>query len=66
MMAGELDRQDQMKTGMRALRAAGVPVTFIEIPGARHGAMGITPEQTMGQALDWLAANAANAANAAK
>jgi pimeloyl-ACP methyl ester carboxylesterase len=58
MMAGELDRQDQMKAGMRALRAAGVPVTFIEIPGARHGAMGKNPEQTMGTALDWLAANA--------
>jgi predicted esterase len=55
MMAGELDRQDQMKAGMRALRAAGVPATFIMIPKARHGAMGVAPEQTMGKALDWLA-----------
>ncbi|HEY6557778.1 MAG TPA: hypothetical protein VI072_10910 [Polyangiaceae bacterium] len=61
MMAGELDRKDQMKAGVRALRAARVPATFIEIPGARHGAMGKTPERTMGEALDWLRANAAKA-----
>ena len=54
MMAGERDRQDQMKTGMRALRAAGVPATFMVIPKATHGAMGPTPEETMGTALDWL------------
>lgn len=66
MMAGELDRKDQMKAGMRALRAAGVPATFIEIPGARHGAMGKTPERTMGEALDWLRANAADTADAGK
>ncbi|HMJ12099.1 MAG TPA: hypothetical protein VK524_11830 [Polyangiaceae bacterium] len=57
MMAGELDRQDQMKAGVRALRRARVPTTFMEIPGARHGAMGPTPEKTMGTALDWLSEN---------
>jgi pimeloyl-ACP methyl ester carboxylesterase len=54
MMAGERDRQDQMKAGARALESAGVPATFIEIPEASHGAMGPAPEQTMGAALDWL------------
>jgi predicted esterase len=54
MMAGERDRQDQMKAGMRAFRAAGIPATFMVIPKATHGAMGPTPEETMGAALDWL------------
>jgi pimeloyl-ACP methyl ester carboxylesterase len=54
MMAGEHDRQDQMKAGVRALTAIGIPCTFIQIPEATHGAMGPTPEQTMGEALEWL------------
>jgi predicted esterase len=58
MMAGERDRKDQMKAGARALRLAGVPSTFMVIPEATHGAMGPTPEQTMGEALDWLWQNA--------
>jgi len=54
MMAGERDRQDLMKTSERALRRIGVPVTFLLIPQATHGAMGPTPERTMGAALDFL------------
>jgi pimeloyl-ACP methyl ester carboxylesterase len=54
LMAGELDRQDLMRASARALSASGVPATFMLIPEARHGAMGPTPEKTMGQALDWL------------
>lgn len=54
MMAGELDRQDLMKQSVRALTASGVRATFMLIPKARHGAMGPTPEHTMGAALDWL------------
>jgi pimeloyl-ACP methyl ester carboxylesterase len=54
MMAGERDRQDLMKQGIASFRAAGVPVTFKVIPGARHGQMGPAPESTMGEALDWL------------
>lgn len=53
-MAGERDRQDLMKAGDRAFRAAGIPSTYITIPEATHGAMGPTPERTMSQALDWL------------
>lgn len=54
MMAGERDRQDLMRQSQRALAASGVPATFMLIPQATHGAMGPTPEQTMGAALDWL------------
>jgi predicted esterase len=54
MMAGARDRQDLMKAGTRSLLAAGVPTTFMVIPEASHGAMGPTPEKTMGEALDWL------------
>lgn len=54
MMAGELDRRDQMQQGARAFSARGIPATFMLIPGARHGAMGPTPEKTMDAALDWL------------
>jgi hypothetical protein len=36
------------------LKATGVPATFMLIPEASHGAMGPTPERTMGEALDWL------------
>jgi pimeloyl-ACP methyl ester carboxylesterase len=54
MMAGERDRQDLMKASERALRGSGVPVAFMLIPEATHGAMGPTPERTMGAALDFL------------
>ena len=55
MMAGERDRQDLMKASERALRQSGVPVTFMLIPEATHGAMGPEPERTMGAALEFLA-----------
>jgi pimeloyl-ACP methyl ester carboxylesterase len=54
MMAGSRDRQDLMKAGARALLAAGIPTTYKVIPEATHGAMGPTPEKTMGEALEWL------------
>lgn len=53
-MAGERDRQDLMRESARALEASRVPATFLLIPEAVHGAMGPTPEKTMGEALDWL------------
>jgi len=57
MMAGERDRQDLMKQGAKALAKAGIPSTFMVIPEATHGAMGPTPEKTMGDALEWLFAH---------
>jgi hypothetical protein len=43
-----------MKQSARAIAKAGIPSTFMVIPEATHGAMGPTPEKTMGEALDWL------------
>lgn len=57
MMAGERDRRDLMKAGVRILERAGVPCTFFTIPEATHGSMGPTPEKTMGEALEWLSAH---------
>lgn len=54
MMAGERDRQDLMRESARALTSTRVPVTFMLIPKAAHGDLGLTPEQTTGEALDWL------------
>lgn len=65
MMSGEFDRQDQMRAGVASMRANGVPSTFFEIPGARHGAMGPTPEATMGEALTWMEQNSKPRAPAA-
>jgi pimeloyl-ACP methyl ester carboxylesterase len=57
MMAGQFDAKQVMKDGARALAAAGVPSTYIEIAGARHGPMG-DGERVMGAAFAWLEANA--------
>jgi predicted esterase len=57
MMAGERDRKDLMKDSVRVLEQAGIPTTFMVIPEATHGAMGPTPEKTMGEALEWLFAH---------
>lgn len=54
LMAGARDRRDLMQASARALTASGVRATFMLIPEATHGAMGPTPEKTMGEALDWL------------
>jgi pimeloyl-ACP methyl ester carboxylesterase len=54
MMAGERDRQDLMRQSERALQRTGVPVTFLLIPQATHGAMGPTPERTMEAAFSFL------------
>lgn len=53
-MAGERDRTDLMRQSANAMKASGVPATFMMIPEATHGAMGPNPEQTMHAALDWL------------
>ena len=53
-MAGERDRKDLMRLGAQRLQAAAVPTVFRIIPEATHGAMGPTPERTMGDALSWI------------
>lgn len=54
MMAGEHDRHDLMKGGMRELKGRGIPSTFMILPGATHGMMGPEGNQVMGEALRWL------------
>mgnify|MGYP001546204556 FL=1 len=54
IMAGERDRRDLAQASARALTASGIRSTFMLIPQATHGAMGPTPEKTMGEVLDWL------------
>jgi pimeloyl-ACP methyl ester carboxylesterase len=56
-MAGERDRKDLMRAGSRSLLAVGVPTVFRIIPEATHGAMGPTPERTMGDVLTWIYEN---------
>lgn len=57
MISGTLDAPYRMKQGAEALRAAGVPATYLEMPGARHGQL-LDAERLMGEALTWLDANA--------
>jgi pimeloyl-ACP methyl ester carboxylesterase len=54
MMSGTRDRQDLMRRGVTAMRSAGIPSTFMALPGASHGEMGTEPERVMGEALAWL------------
>jgi predicted esterase len=58
LMAGTLDAhaQAQSKSAVPSLLRANVPVTFIELPGARHGQMGAEPESSMEEALDFIEA----------
>jgi hypothetical protein len=51
-----------MLASERALGRKGVPTKSLIIPDADHAGMGPTPEQTMGEALDWLWENSRPAA----
>jgi predicted esterase len=55
MMAGEIDRQDHLIAGARELSASGIPSTFLELPGAKHGQMGADAERVMAEAFSFLA-----------
>jgi predicted esterase len=54
LMAGTLDAQANMRSAVGPLRRAGIPATFLELPGARHGQMGNAPEKTMEEALTYI------------
>jgi predicted esterase len=55
LMAGTYDMAvGPMRAAVAPLRRASVPATFFEIPGARHGQMGIEPERSMEAALDFV------------
>lgn len=51
------DVPGRMKSAAERLRAAGVPATYIEMPGCTHGMLG-EAEARIGEALRWLEANA--------
>jgi pimeloyl-ACP methyl ester carboxylesterase len=53
-MVGQRERKDLMRTSERAVARLGVPAKSFIIPDADHAGMGPTPEQTMGEVLDWL------------
>jgi pimeloyl-ACP methyl ester carboxylesterase len=55
LMAGTFDgSQASMRNAVSPLERAGVPAAYFPIPGARHGQMGETPEDTMRAALDFV------------
>ena len=57
LMAGAKESQGLMRDAVPRLRAAGIPATFMELPGARHGDMGPMAHDVMKSALDWLEEN---------
>ncbi|MRG96593.1 hypothetical protein [Polyangium spumosum] len=57
MVSGELDVTARMQQAAAELQAAGIPSTYLEMPGARHGQMG-DAERVFGEAFAWLEANA--------
>ncbi len=61
MVSGEHDVTTRMKQGATELQAAGVPSTYLEMPGAKHGQMG-DAERVFGEAFTWIEANARPAA----
>jgi hypothetical protein len=48
-----------MREGARRIAAAGIPATYLEMPGCTHGNVA-DGERVFGEAFDWLAANARN------
>jgi pimeloyl-ACP methyl ester carboxylesterase len=57
LMAGSLDLQTLMREGVERLTKAGIPATFMALPGARHGQMGPEAEGVMERAFAWLEEN---------
>lgn len=56
LMAGTRDpwNKQNMIEGEKRLARAGVPVRYLDLPGAAHGGMGEDPEKVMGEALDFI------------
>lgn len=55
LMAGTYDASlGAMKGAVAPLRKASIAAMFVEIPGARHGQMGLEPERSMEVALDFV------------
>lgn len=55
LMAGQYDlAQGTHPAAVSSLKRAGIGSAFFTLPGARHGQMGDTPEDSMKQALDFV------------
>ena len=57
-LAGYGDVRENMADGAKRLRRAAIPATYIELPGTQHGELSPATDAFVGQALDWLDANA--------
>ncbi len=57
-LAGHGDVRENMAEGARRLRRASIPALYLEVPGAQHGELSAAIDPVVGQALDWLDANA--------
>lgn len=55
-MSCSRDVPGRMRDGARHITAAGVPATYLEMPGCTHGNIA-EGERIFGEAFDWLAAN---------
>lgn len=58
-MSCSRDVPGRMRDGARHIAAAGIPATYLEMPGCTHGNIA-DGEHVFGEAFDWLAANARN------
>lgn len=57
-LAGHGDVRENMAEGARRLRRASIPALYLEVPGTQHGELSAAIDPIVGQALDWLDANA--------
>jgi len=57
MISGEFEVKDRMQRAAGALEAAGIPATYLEMPGAKHGQMG-DAERIFSEAFSYLDAHA--------
>jgi len=53
LLAGELEPQEKMDNGAKALSAAGIRARFWELPGAHHGAYGPSGGALMREAVEY-------------
>lgn len=57
-LAGHGDVRENMADGARRLRRASIPALYLEVPGTQHGDLSPEIDPFVGEALDWLDANA--------
>jgi len=58
LIAGARDRRSHLEEAAASLAAAGVPATFMLLPGAKHGEYGPEGKRVLEEALTWALAKA--------